>query len=625
MFEFIRTHQRLMQFLLLILIVPPFAFFGIDGYRKISDDPNAVAKVAGQPISQQEFANAQREQSDRMRQMLRGNFDPSMLDNPEARQAVLDGLVNQRVLITQSAKRNLIVSDERLRNVILAIPALQENGQFSKDRYNVLLSSQGMTPQTFEAKLRQDLAIQAASAGVSDSAFAPKTVVDLLLRAQSEEREVQELVVKASDFASQVKLADGAAQKYYEANQREFQVSAQVKVEYLVLSQETIAASIVANNDEIKAFYVENQARYSQDEQRQASHILLKADGDKVAARSKAEGVLKEVRAPGADFAALAKKYSQDPGSAAQGGDLGLFARGAMVKPFEDAAFKLKEGEISGLVESDFGLHIIKLTGVKGSKVKPFEEMRPEIEKEWKKQQAQKKYSESAESFSNTVYEQADSLKPAADKFKLEVKTTAFFARAGAAAPLNNPKLLDRLFGDDAIKGKRNTEAVEASPATLVSARVIDFKPQAIRPLVEVQADITARLNAREAQALAKKEGEAKLKAAAASMDAVAFSAAKTISRDKPEGINPGAIKDVMAAGLARVPAVIGVELDSGYGIYRINKSAQPEKTDVAKRENTRVALTRAQSEADFASFLESLKKTAKVELHPENVEKKPN
>ena len=625
MFEFIRTHQRLMQFLLLILIVPPFAFFGIDGYRRISDDPNAVAKVAGQVITQQEFANAQREQSDRMRQMLRGTFDPSMMDNPEARRAIVDGLVNQRVLITEAAKRNLMVSDERLRNVIMAIPALQENGQFSKDRYDVLLRSQGMTPQSFEAKLRQDLAIQAASVGVSDSAFAPKTVLDLVVRAQSEEREVQELIVKADAFTAQVKLADGAVKSYYDANQREFQVSAQLRVEYVVLSQDTIAASIAANEGEIKAFYDQNLARYSQDEQRQASHILLKVEGDKAAVRAKAEGVLKEARAPGADFAALAKKYSQDPGSAAQGGDLGVFGRGAMVKPFEDAAFKLKEGEISGLVESDFGLHIIKLTSIKGSKVKSFEEMRPEIEKEWKKQQAQKKFVESAEAFSNTVYEQADGLKPAADKFKLEIKTTPFFARAAATVPLNNPKLLDRLFGDDAIKSRRNTEAVETAPGTLVSARVIEFKPQAIRPLADVQAGITLRLTQKEAQAQAKKDGEAKLKAAQAAIDAVPFGAAKTVSRDKPEGLTDEALKAVMTAALAKSPTVTGVELANGYGVYRINKAAQPEKPDLAKRENLRVALTRAQAEADFAGFLESVKKGAKVELHLENVEKKPN
>jgi len=625
MFEFIRSHQRLMQVLLLILIVPPFAFFGIDGYRQAADDPNAVAKVAGYAITQQEFTNAHREQVDRMRQMLRGNFEASLFDNPESRLATLDTLVNQRVLTTQAVKRNLLVSDERLRNVIMSIPAVQENGQFSKDRYDVLLRSQGMTPQIFENRLRQDLAVQIVSGGVSESAFTPKTVVDLLARAQTEEREVQEWSVKSEAFTAQVKLAADAAKTYYDANQREFQVSAQVRVEYLILSLDALMAGIPANPGEIKAFYDQNLARYSQDEQRQASHILIKSDANKANARTKAEDVLKQVKSPGADFAALAKKYSEDPGSAAQGGDLGMFGRGTMVKPFEDAAFKLKEGEISGIVESDFGFHIIKMGSITGAKAKSFEEVRPEIEKEWKRQQAQKKYAESAEGFSNTVYEQADSLKPAADKYKLEVKTTPFFARSAAQAPLNNQKLLDRLFGDDAIKNKRNSEAIEIAPSTLISARVVEFKPQAVRPLAEVQGDITARLTAREAQALARKEGEAKLKAAQADAAAVTFASAKTVSREKAEGLGPEAMRAVMAAPSAKLPAIVGVDLPTGYAVYRINKVTQQEKPDLAKRENLRVGLTRAQAEADFASFMQSLRLVSKVELHPENLEKKGN
>ena len=624
MFEFIRTHQRLMQFLLLILIVPPFAFFGIDGYRRISDDPNAVAKVAGHAISQQEFTNAHREQTDRLRQQLGRNIDAALFDNAETRRSTLDTLVSQRVLATQAVKRDLVVSDERLRAVIMAIPALQENGQFSKDRYDVLLRSQNMTPQGFEAKLRQDIAMQTIASGVSDSAFTPKSVLDLFARAQSEEREVQEFVIKSDAFVPQVKLAENAARTYYDANQREFQVSAQVRVEYVVLSQDALAASIAANPEQIKAYYDQNIAKFRQDEQRQASHILLKSAPDKAAAKAKAEEVLKQVKG-GGDFAALAKKFSQDPGSAAQGGDLGTFGRSAMVKPFEDAAFALKEGEISNLVESEFGFHIIKVVAVKGAKVKSFEEMRGEIEKEWKKQEAQKKYAESAEAFSNTVYEQSDSLKPAADKFKLEVKSVPFFARAGAPAQLNNAKLLDRLFGDDAIKNKRNTEAVEVATGTLVSARVVEFKPQAIKALADVQAGITQQLIAREAQALVKKDGEAKLKAAQVNLDAVTFGAAKSVSRDKPEGLSSEALRAVMSVPV-KAPVAVGVELAAGgYALYRVNKSIQPEKQDVAKRENLRVAITRAQAEADFASYLESLKKMSKVELHLENLEKKAN
>ena len=624
MFEFIRTHQRLMQFLLLILIVPPFAFFGIDGYRRISDDPNAVARVAGHAITQQEFASAHREQTDRLRQQLGRNIDPALFDTPETRRSTLDTLVSQRVLATQAIKRDLLVSDERLRAVIMAIPSLQENGQFSKDRYDVLLRSQNMTPQGFEAKLRQDLAMQTIAAGVSESAFTPKTVLNLFARAQSEQREVQEFLIKSDAFVSQVKLADHAAKTYYEANQREFQVSAQVRVEYVVLSQETLAASIAANPEQIKVYYDQNLARFRQDEQRQVSHILIKPEPDKATAKAKADDVLKQLRG-GGDFAALAKKFSQDPGSAAQGGDLGTFGRGAMVKPFEDAAFTLKEGDISSLVESEFGFHIIKLVAIKGAKVKSFDEMRGDIEKEWKKQEAQKKYAESAEAFSNTVYEQSESLKPAADKFKLEIKTTPLFARAGAPPQLSNAKLLDRLFGDDAIKNKRNTEAVETASGTLVSARVLEFKPQAIKPLADVQGDITKQLTAREAQALAKKDGEAKLKAAQASLDAVSFGAAKTVSRDKPEGLSSEALRAVMTPPV-KAPVAVGVELTTGdYALYRVNKSIQPEKQDVAKRENLRVAINRTQAEADFSAYLESLKKVSKVELHPENLEKKAN
>lgn len=629
MFEFIRSHQRLMQFLLLLIILPAFAIgFGLQGYSGLVDDPTALAKVCGNNITQQEFTRAQQEQLDTLRQQLRGNFRPEMFDSPEMRLAVLDGLVNQRVLTCGAVRRNVVVSDERVRQTILALPSLQANGQFSKELYALLLQSQGMTGPMFDDRVRQSLSTQVFNAGLVDSAFAPQVVQDLMARAQEEQREVQDLIIKPDAYVAQVKIAPDAVKAYYDANQRDFQVPSQVKVEYAVLSTDAIAATLQANAEEVKTSYEQNQARYGDPEQRQASHILIKADDekDKPAAKAKAEDVLKQVKAPGADFAALAKKYSQDPGSAVNGGDLGMFARGAMVKPFEDAAFGLKEGEVSGLVESQFGYHIIKLTAIKPAKVKPFEEVRAGLEQEWKKQRAQKQYTESAEGFTNTVYEQADSLKPAADKYKLPIQTSQFFSRVNAPKELGNPKLLDRLFGDDAIKSKRNTEAVETAPGMLVSARVLEYKPQSVQPLAEATPRIVALLTQKEAQTMAKKEGEAKLKAAQAAGDAVAFGAAKTVSRTKPESIAPEALKSVMGASPAKLPAVVGVELaDGGYGVYRVVKVSQPDKPDPAAREALKRGLARVQSEGDFTAYLAGLKAAAKVELHADRLEKKQN
>lgn len=630
MFEFIRTHQRLMQFLLLVLIVPPFAFFGVDGYKTFTEDSAALAKVAGHSITLQDFTQAQREQLERQRdvaQRMNVPFDASMFDTPASRSAVLESLVNQRVLTTFAVKRGIAVTDERLREVIMAIPAVQEDGQFSKERYTRLLAAQGLTPEGFEMRLRQDLSMQVLNTGVGESSFSPRAVQAMVARAQSEEREVQELMVKADAFAGEVKLKPEAPRAYYDANQKDFMLPAQVTAEYAVLSVDAIAASLVAPPADIKSFYDQNIAKYRQEEQRQASHILLKFEekSDKAALKAKAEELLKQARAPGVDFAALAKKNSQDPGSAAQGGSLGSFGRGAMVKAFEEAVFAMKPGDISNVVESEFGYHIIKLTGITPGKVRTLDEARAEIEKEWTRREAQKKFTESAEGFTNTVYEQADSLKPAADKYKLKLEKTAAFTRASPPKEINHPKLLERLFSDDAVKSRRNVEAIEIAPGVLVSARVADYKPQAIRPFEEVQAAIKEQLTAREAADLARKEGEKRLKALQQSADVAGFGAAKTVSRGKTEGYSVEVMRAVMAAPTDKLPTVVGVPLASGYGLFRITKVNAGGAVEGPRQAAIKSALDRAQAEADFSAYLESIKHSSKVVVYKDRLEKKPN
>ncbi|RJF98457.1 SurA N-terminal domain-containing protein [Noviherbaspirillum saxi] len=627
MFEFIRTHRRLMQFALLLFIFPSFAFFGLEGYTQFREGGDAVAKVAGQSITQQEFDNAQREQMERLRQMFGGQFDPKLLDTPEARQNVLDGLIAQRVMASEAAKNHLSVSDQALQQTILAIPGMTgPDGKFDVERYKSLLAAQGMTPTMYEARLRQDLTLQQVNAGVQASAFAPKTVAGRLSDLNDQEREVQEVLFKASDFVSQVKVTDDMLKAYYEKNAKQFEIPELVKAEYAVLNSDAVAAQITVSDADIKSYYDQNASRYTEEEQRRASHILIKADkgasaADKSAAKEKAEKLLVQARKNPADFAKLAKEHSQDPGSAERGGDLDFFGKGMMVKPFEDTVFKLKQGEISDVVESDFGYHIIQLTGVKAATAKSLDEVKSQIAADIKKQLAAKRFTELAEQFTNTVYEQSESLKPVTDKLKLKIENVDGLTRvpnptAAPTAPYNNPKFLAALFSDEAVKNKRNTEAVEVSPNTLIAGRVLEYKPVSKRPFEEVQAIVRERVVQEEAAALAKKAGEAKLAAVKAGSDTAGFGQAKTVSRAKAEGMNGAALSAVMKADTSKLPAYVGVDLGAqGYGVYRINKVAQPANPDVARRQAEQQQIAGALAQQEALAYLEALKKKAKVEI----------
>jgi len=628
MFEFIRTHQRLMQFLLLLLILPSFALFGLESYTRLQERGNVVAKVAGQSITQQEWGAAQREQIERFRQMLGSQFDPKMFDTPEAKQSILDGLIVQRVLANEVVRNRLLVSDQALQQTILGMPGLTTaDGKFDDERYKSLLAIQGMTPAVYEARLRQDLAMQQVNNAIQATAFAPKSVANRLSDLNDQEREVQELLFKASDYVSQVKVTDEMLKAYYEKNITQFEIPEQINAEYVVLDSNAIASQILVSDADIKSYYEQNAKHYGTEEQRRASHILIKVDknasnAEKAAAKTRAEQLLAQVRKSPVDFAKIAKGNSQDPGSAEHGGDLDFFGKGMMVKPFEDAVFKLKKGEISDVVQSDFGYHIIMLTDIKPATTKTLDEVKTEIGAEIRKQQAAKKYAELAEQFTNMVYEQSDSLKPVADKLKLNIQTINSLTRSpnreiSPTAPYNNPKFLKAIFSDDAIKNKRNTDTVEVAPNTLIAGRVVEYKPVTKRPFEEVKGIVRERFVQGEALNLARKAGEDKLAAIKADGgDAGRFSAAKSVSRVKPEGINTVVLQAIMKADTSKLPAYAGADLGAqGYGVYRINRVSQPSTPDTARRQAEQQQIANALAQQEMRAYLEELKKKAKVEI----------
>jgi len=626
MFDFVRTHQRLMQFILLLLIFPSFVFVGLQSYTNSQQGDDAVAKVAGQSISKAEFDEAQRRQTEQLRQMLGGQFDPKMFDTPQQRKNLLDSLIAQKALAAEAARSNLLASDQAVQQAILGMEGLTTpDGKFDNDRYKSLLAMQGMTPVTFEASVRRDLAVQQVNAAIQNSAFAPKSVAARISDISQQEREVQQLLFKSADFVPQVKVTDAQLQAYYDKNASQFAIPEHAAIEYVVLNAAAIESQIQVSEDDVKAYYEQNKKRYAVDEQRSASHILIAVKknasaADKDAARAKADKLLAQLRQTPGDFAKLAKANSDDPGSGEKGGDLGFFGPGMMVKPFEEAAYKLKDGEISGLVESDFGFHIIRLTGIKPGSLKSLEEVKSEITADIRKQQFAKKYSELAEVFTDTV-EQADTLKPVADKLKLKIETAANLTRLpnpalGPNAPFNSQKFLTALFTNDVLKNKHNTVAVEVAPNTLVAGRVVEHKPASQRPLAEVKDGIRARVVQEEAAKLARLAGEAKLLALKAKDDAAGFGAAKVVSRAKREGIDGAALDAVMKADSSKLPAFAGAELpQQGYGVYRIVKVSQPAVTDAARRQAEEQQIAGIMAQQETAAYVETLKQKAKVKL----------
>jgi len=626
MFTLLRKNKIILQ-LFLGVIALSFALWGVQSYETVFSSSDTVAEVGGIRITQREFARALEQQRERLTAMLGRGYDPAAFDTAEMRRELLDSMISQRVLAVFAARHDMTVGDQQLREAIAGVPAFHEDGKFSLERYRSLLRAQNLTEAQFEYDLRGDLVMQQVTAGVADSAFAPRAVARRLAAARAQTREAAEQIFSPEQFRAQVKLAPDAVAAYYKANPKEFESPEQVRAEFVVLSQAAMAERETVDAGEVRAYYDQTMAPRFR---------------ERTEARQRIDGILAEARKNPERFAELAKAHSQDTGSAQEGGALGYFGRGAMVKPFEDAVFRLKQGEISPVVETEFGFHIIRLTGVrKGDRgaderaashilitapkdAKAFEAARAEIEAELKRQRLLKKFPESAEAFSNVAYEQPDSLQPLAERFGLKIERSGWLSRESEQGddPLANRRLRTALFTEEAIRLKRNTEVVEVSPGTLVAARVAEHKPAALRPFDEVRADIGRMLAEREALALARRAGEEKLAALAAGKDAgIRWPAPRTVSREKPEGLDGGALAAVFGADASKLPAYVGVSLgDRGYALYRI--SGVNDATDLGDQRLTasQFGLARQRAREDYLSFVAGMRARTDIRINEQNL-----
>lgn len=629
MFDFVHRNKRIIQ-IFLVLIAITFMTWGIESYTRMVGGRDTIATVNGLDITAREFDEELRRRHDQLREALGANYDPAQFDTPEIRRGLLDSLISQRLVASAAGRANLTVTDEALVETIHSIPAFKgPDGSFSRNTYETLLRQQNppRSPTQFESQLRYDLALTQLTRAVGESAIPSRAVAARLAGLEAQQREISEFRILAEQFLPKVKIDEARIKAHYDANPGQFQVPERVRAEYVVLSAEAMAAQETVKPEEVK----------SQWESAFGPKLREKEE-----ARKKAQAVAAAVRKDPARFAELASKESQDPGSKDAGGDLGFAPRGSFVKPYEDALFRMKPGQISDVVESEFGFHVIQLTGIQKkdgkeerrsshiliqapADAKPFEAMRDQVEADLKKSRAARRFTEAADAFQNMVYEQSDSLKPVAERFQLKIETSGWMTRTPGkeAAVLDHPKLRAALFSSDALQNKRNTDAIEVAAGTVVAARVLEHQPATQRRYEDVKDQIASMLQRQEAAELARKDGAAKLEQLRSGANAgVKWTPPKLVSRRDPQNLPPELLRPIMSADVSKLPAFIGLPVaDAGYMLVRVSKVIEADPKAVGADAVQRAAsLT---GSAQYQAYIDSLRKQADIEINPANLAKK--
>jgi peptidyl-prolyl cis-trans isomerase D len=606
---------------LLALITIPFALFGIDSYLNNAGSNVAVAEVAGHSISIQEYTNAL--QNLRNRLQSEGKVDPAQLDSPEVKAMVLNQLISKRLLNDEVQHAKYAISDAQLATYVTGMPEFQKDGKFSQELYDQTLQQNRITPSKFEAGMRLDLLAQQAQDSIAKLGFISNSRADNTFKLTNQQRHVTVSEIKAKDFIKDVTIDPAQVKAYYEQHKNKLVVPEQVKIEFLLLSTSSLIPGIKVDEAELKKFYDENASKFQGSEQRRASHILIgfgvnATPAQKEQAKAKAEEILAAVKKNPKSFESLAVKNSQDPGSAVKGGDLGSFGRGAMVKPFEEAAFSMKVNEISNLVESEFGFHIIKVTAITGES-SDYNSLKPKIKAELIYQKAQAAFSEKAESFSNIVYEQSSSLQPAAKMFGSQVQTSEFITREAGAKFFKNEKIMNLVFSDEVLKDHRNTEAVEVSPNNLVSARVVAYKPAAPRSFDEVKTGIEDLLKLEAATKLAITKGESALNDLNAGKDVTGIDwiPEVIVDRKNAQGLTELAMNQVFKTNVSKLPAYSGVANSrQGYLLVKVSKIDSLVGEDVEAQKLAKAELNASLANEYLSAYKQSLREKSNVKVN---------
>lgn len=626
---------------IVIFISIPFALWGINEYFGVGGAP-IVATVDGYEISERDLDRRTREQRDSLRSRLGQAYRADLFPEAILRQQVLDELINARLLVQAANDWNLGVGESAVRDLILSIPAFQRDGRFNSESYQTALRNSGMSRAQFEQGVRRDMLLSQMREAVTATSFVTETERRLSQQLKGQKRQIQYLIIPASEFSQDVTVTEELTTEYYRTHEGDYLLPERVKLDYLLLDINTVAGTLVADEEQLRDYYEQHKKEFRAPEERRLRHILitLPADAGDEATQQANETItgIRERLSAGEAFDVLAKEFSQDPGSANDGGDLGWVEPGMMAPAFDQAAFALDKGSLSEPVKTSFGLHLIELLDVRSGGAGSFELLRDLVEKAYRQSEAERLYYDRAERLADLVYETPDSLVPAVDMLELQIMQSDWLAEDGLPdagnADLRSPKVAAAAFSEDVLNQGLNSEVIELSAERLLVVRVAEHQEQRLQSLDEVRSDVQAAVINDQSIKEAEKRGLDHLERlrAGASLLEIAAERNWELSEHLWAGRQDAKVsREILnqAFQIARPksgePMIEGLPLRSGdYALLRLDAVKDGMASDIADASSGQADLMqRQQGRAELRGLVQALRSDTDISINtrPENAQ----
>ena len=617
------------------VLIVPFALWGITDYFSGGAEPN-VAQVNDVDIKFNQYQRAYTNYRQQMLAML-GNRPLEPADEELLKEQTLEMLIDSELLNQVARKIRLTASDEQVREIIKSIDVFKGEGGFSKEFYQRAVSMLGMPPAVYEEQMRLDMMSEQLQTAIVESEFASRQSAEYAARLANQERDVTYVIIPAEKFIDSIEVSEEQVEQFYKGNPGLYIKPEEVRIVYIQLSLDHLANDIEINDEDLHAYYEINKAKYDMDEQRQITQILLKIaeespDEIKASVKSEANKILEKIRA-GQSFTDIAKEYAENKEFDFTISEYGFLGKGILEPEVDEVVYAMQKDEISDVIQSKLGLHIVELKDIKGGVMNTFENSRAEVEKDYRRKQAEQLYFDLADRLANSSYEHPDTLEIASAETELSIHESELFSREGGEEELvTNPKVLAASFSEDVMINGHNSDVIELSDTELVVLRVLERVPSARLPLEDVRDEIINNIKFNAASGQAYELGQELIAELEEGNDFNAISADRQIEWQEAKAlkrsdvtVNRAVLRTAFRLGQPQddKPAIGGISLGTGdYAVIAVIAVNDPGADTIkgVEIENTQKQLQALQAEASWKQFLSEMKSAAKIRIFKERI-----